>query len=505
MAFDMRNTEDRHPEVFQLQSAAIVNSHHVKNNGWQSTFINPALAGTFGAGANAVFAPSHGPRGTLSAVSGNQYTLSALAAAVGVNQLAGRGDGRGYKMRIINNVAGGGTTFECIIFANSSGTTPVCSVYGVDANGNSTGVAPVGTALVGAAYEIYGGRLYMLSAGVVAAGYWKAYDQALNTIVASLSTTNLVAPTVESNLMVMDELYVPSDKLPGQGFFGNITSTGTAATSITGAASGAGSDFQVLANEFRNFQIRIVTDATTPLSVGQRRKITSHTAGASPVYTVPTWTTTPSSGATFVIENANEILMWSGASTTTFTYCWVAIGAAAADSWTTTTYAVRGTAMGAGGMTFQPSGVASSLYLADASRNFRYSQLFAFRGGATNTLDVFDIAGAATGSWASAVTYGSITPTFTTGTSGAYDAVSNNGLEYYIQLNGSNVYYRFNAYTRNLNTWTQLRFSPAAAALVGQKMAMTSYIDPTTPSIKMGLLLTQRHSAVELFDCILQR
>ena len=75
---------------------------------------------------------------------------------------------------------------------------------------------------------------------------------------------------------------------------------------------------RVLANEYRNFQIRIVQDTVNPTAVGQRRNITSHTAGASPVYTVPAWTVTPSANAIFVIENnGDRILYWGSASSST--------------------------------------------------------------------------------------------------------------------------------------------------------------------------------------------
>ena len=70
------------------------------------------------------------------------------------------------------------------------------------------------------------------------------------------------------------------DTDPGKGFFDVLTATATGATSITGTVAGA--DAAVLLNEYRNFQIRIVEDTVTPTAVGQRRNITSHTAGASP-------------------------------------------------------------------------------------------------------------------------------------------------------------------------------------------------------------------------------
>ena len=62
-------------------------------------------------------------------------------------------------------------------------------------------------------------------------------------------------------------------------------------------------------------------DTTTPAAVGQRRIIASHTAGASPVYTLGTaWTTQPSSSAKYVIELPNLILVRSSATTSVYTY-----------------------------------------------------------------------------------------------------------------------------------------------------------------------------------------
>ncbi|MBI4797095.1 MAG: hypothetical protein HY790_14870, partial [Deltaproteobacteria bacterium] len=51
-AQDLRNNEDRHPFIFLLRSASLLDLYHVKNDEWM-TLASPALAGTFGAGAGA--------------------------------------------------------------------------------------------------------------------------------------------------------------------------------------------------------------------------------------------------------------------------------------------------------------------------------------------------------------------------------------------------------------------------------------------------------------------
>jgi hypothetical protein len=492
LAGDLRNNEDRHPEIFQLVSATVLNAYHTKNDG-PMLIGSPALTGTFGAGADMKVLPSQGPRGTIAAGATTQkITLStALPAAVGVGQLAGRGDGQGFKIRIIDNGAGGtGKTEEKYVINNTGGTTPVITLDSV------LSFTPV----TNATYEFLSGRVYMLSAGTLAAGMWKWYDILTNSFSGNLATTNLPATIgTDSDLVPLDELLVPNDKLPGQGFIGVQTATAIAATTITGPSG------PLVANEYRNFQIRIVEDTTNPTAAGQRRKITSHTgkalatdANSVPVFTVPTWTVTPSATAKYVIENSNEVLLFTSASATTYCYAPQAIGAQAADSWSSTTYAARGSAVGAGVCGFQAFGLTI-----DTDKNLRHSFLYSFRGGASAALDLLDLAGGATGLWSNAIVYGS-GPTLTTGSSLIYDPTTNGGKFAYININGLQNMYRFNAMTRQLNEWAQLRFTQGAA-LVGSKMAYTVAIDPADSTKKIGNLICLKNTGAELFSLFLER
>ena len=128
-AYDMRGDKSCHPDIFQLVSNTVLNKYNYKNDEYIA-LASPGLAGTFGAGASAIFHPSQGPRGTLASGTTTTVTLTtALPAAVGVNQLANRGDGQGFRIRIIgNHAAGSGKTEEAYIIGNTSGTTPVITL-----------------------------------------------------------------------------------------------------------------------------------------------------------------------------------------------------------------------------------------------------------------------------------------------------------------------------------------------------------------------------------------
>lgn len=488
---DLRNNEDRHPVLYQLASATVLNQYNAKNDGW-SLVGSPALAGTFGAGATSVFVPSQGMRGSLTSsgsTTSKIVTTTVQSVTIPANRLANRGGGRGYKIRVIDNGAGGsGKTEERIIVANTESTTP--TIY-LD--------TPLSfTPVTGSTFEILSGRVYMLSAGTVAAGVWKYFDIALNVFSGNIATTNLPATiATDSSIVSLDELYTPTDKNPGEGYFGIMTGSASGASSLTGTLFPA----NLVADQFRNFQLRIVEDTANPTAVGQRRVISTHTSGASPVFTTSTaWTVTPSATAKFVVENANEILLWVGGQTATYTYNHQAIGSATADTWSNTRYGARGGALGAGGMAVHGFGL-PVINAEDPDFVYRHSRIFTFRGGATTTLDILDIAGATAGVWANASPYGSIGTTFTTGSCIAYDSVGNKGETAIINLNGTQNFLRFNLFNKDMNEWAQIRY-PQGTAVVGARLE-TLHI--TDGSDKVGMLHALRSSGAEFFDCLIQR
>lgn len=486
---DLRSDISRNPFVYQLVSAAILNRFNIVTKG--SSFVaNPGLGGTFGAGATSAFIPSFGLQGTIAAGSTTtSVTLStALPTAPGLNMLANRGGSGeyGFKLRIIDNGAGGsGKTAERYIVGNTASATPVINVL------STFGFTPV----TGSRYEIVAGRVAMLSAGALAATSWRSFEVATNTI-ASMTQTNLPATiATDSSIMVLDEQYTPFDCNPGDGMVQGaytydtgvttrvaLAATATAAGTITGQATLG--DAVVRANEFRNFQIRIVEDTTNVTAVGQRRIIASHTAGPSAVYTLGTnWTVTPSSTAKFVIELPNLVLLRSSATTTVYTYNYSdatinnGTNSIAANAWSTTYFGVAPAANAAGGMWAPSWGIEP-----DPARNARNSFCYFFRG-ASATLDVLDIAGGTTGTWTGAITYdGSPGALPTTGSGGCYAPFDNEGRMFYMNLytaSAINQIYRFDVQNRVLSLFAPTDFLQAGTAALGNRMAAYCAIDGT--------------------------
>lgn len=468
MCWDQRNSVRNLPYQYYLLNATTFYAYSPSSDEWISQ-TSPALAGTFGAGAAAVLHPTQGPRGTIAggATTTSVVLTTALPAAVALNQLANRGDGVGFAIRIIDNGAGGsGLTQERAIVANTAGTTPTITLE----------TALSFTPVTGSTYEIRSGRVYLLSAGTNAAGIFKHFDVATSTYSGNLANTNLPGTIGgDSSMIALSEGHVPSDAVDSTvGFFGVITSitgnTGTTLNSTTGVLPAT-----LQANEYRNFQIRIVSDATTPAAAGQRRRITSHTSGATAVFTVPTWTTTPSANATFVIENDDDKVLLFTNQASVYTYN------ITANTWDTSTWATP-VAGGSGTVAAQSFGITR-----DPTGNARHSFIYRIRGGNVNIIDVLDIAGAATGSWSNDIAYGnkSATMLFNTGTAGAADPITLGGKYLYLSLNATQRHTRFDMRNRVLEPMTFLSFGPLGAALVGGRLSMVWFFDGST---KLGVL-----------------
>jgi hypothetical protein len=483
MAGDIRNDTSRNPFIYTLHSNALLNRFNIVTKAWQVVSTAPLTAGTFGAGSTSAFAPSFGAVGTIAAgATTTSVTLTtALPTAVGVNMLANRGGSGefGFKLRIIDTTAG--KTEERWIVGNTAGTTPTIRLE----------TALTFTPATGARYELLCGRLFMLGAGTLAAGAFRSFEPASNTF-ANRSITNLPATVgTDSAILVMDELYVPFDHNPGEGMVKGATTydtglvallaTASAASTITGQATGG--DAVVLANEYRNFQVRIVADPTTPGSVGQRRIIASHTAGPSAVYTLGTaWTTQPSASARFVIEQPNLLVLRTTGNTTTYTYNYTdatinnGTNSIAADAWSTT-YFGAGPANNAVGNLWAPSfGIQP-----DPARNARHSFNYFFRGGAV-TLDLLDIAGSITGTWTGAITYDGNVNSFGTGTTGCYSPFGQEGRYTYVNVyvaSAVNQIYRFDAKNRVFSPYVATDFIQSGTATQGGRMAAYAAIDGT--------------------------
>jgi hypothetical protein len=485
---DLRSDISRNPFAYQVASATILNRFNIVSKGWH--FVGSPGMAALAAGAAAVFAPSFAAVGTIAAgaTTTSIPLTTALPAAVGVNMLANRGGSGdyGFKVRVIGFTAG--KTEERFIIGNTGGTSPTLLL---DA-------ALTFTPTSSDRYEILSGRVIMLSSGAPAAASWRSFEVATNSF-ANLSTTNLPTIGTDSSLVALDEQYTPFDCKPGEGFVkgtfsydahlgGKMALSATAATAGTITGQATAGDAAVVANEYRNFQIRIVQDATTPAAVGQRRIIASHTAGSSPVYTLGTnWTTTPSSAAKFVIEYPNLIILRTAA-TTQYTYNYTdatinnGTNNIAANAWSTTYFAAAANAAAAGVMWMPAFGIRP-----DSAKNARHSHLFCWRGTSAN-LDLFDIAGAITGTWTSAIVIdGGITTT--AAMSGCYSPFENEGRMFYLNpytANAVSQIFRFDVQNRVLSPYTPTDEIQAGTATLGNRMAAYAAFDGT-----------------EIFDCIL--
>ena len=496
LASDLRSDVSRNPFVYSLNSATVLNRYNIVTKAWN--FVqSPALAGTFAVGAASAFAPSLGLVGTIAAGATTiSVTLStALPTAVGVNMLANRGGSGeyGFKLRIIDPVAG--KTEERYIDANTGGTTPTIHV-----------IAPFTfTPSTGARYEIIAGRVFMLGAGAIAANIWRSFEVASNTLSTGLTTTNLPATiATDSDIMVLDEQYTPYNCSPGDGMVKGtynydtgltaryaLAATAAGASTLTGQATLG--DSIVAANEYRNFQIRIVEDTVNKTAVGQRRIIASHTAGPSAVYTLGTaWTVTPSSSAKFVIELPNLLLLRSSATTTVYTYNYGdqtvnnGTNSIAAGAWSITYFGAAPAANASGGMWMPSWGIQPGV-----ARNARQSFCYFFRGGAA-TLDVLDIAGSITGTWTGAIVYDGAVA-LTVGTCGTYAPFENEGRMFYMNIYAASVVnqiYRFDVQNRVLAPFTPTDFLQAGTAAAGKRMAAYAALDGNDT---YDVLLLQSH------------
>jgi hypothetical protein len=489
MCSDLRNNETRDPSAYMLYSATALYRYNVKPDGW-GLVGSPALAGTFGAGACCVFDPDIGPSGTIGAgCSTTKIVTSSVITTVAVNQLAGRGaDSKGYIIRITGKTVG--KTEEAEIVANTSGTTPIIYL--------KTALSFTPSNLD--TFKILSGRVYMLSANTLAAGLFKYYDLATNTFSGNLATTNLPATIgTDSSIICLAEQYVPNDRAPGEGFFGVLTATASAAGTLTGQA--ALGDAVVLQNEYRNFQIRITEDTAIPAAVGQIRVIVSHTAGASPIYSLSAnWTNTPTATAKYVIENPRLIILFTSANVATFVYnpntdsITNGTGTVAADAWSATYFGNR-TAPGLGVTTFPSFGLSY-----DPLNQSRHSYIWSFRGAGTLSLDMLDIAGAIAGTWTNGIAYNGSGPLLTTGTCGRYCPATSGGKYGYLTFNNTNNFFRFDVQERSLVPYTQLRFPQAGTAAAGDRVCSTVVYKDAT---KYSMLLFLGHLSGNFFDLVI--
>lgn len=517
---DKRNDQQCDKSIYQVGSTTTFYKNSVRYPG-NVQLTSPALAAA-AAGGYAGFVPSFGIYGVLGAgcsttkiVTSTALALGSGISALALNQLITTDCDYGFKIRIVGYASG--KTEERIIVGNTESATPTIYLDG-----------PLTfTPSANDYYEIQSGRVIVVAATTSAAGQTRVYGCTTN-VWANGGATGVTTATAASGV-VLDELYVPYDRKSGEGFLvgtatydGDYTAdvgtipnqkkclqaTASAAGTLTGQTTGG--DDLVLANEYRNFQIRIVEDVATPTAVGQRRIIASHTAGTAgvtaPIYTLGSnWSVTPSATAKYVIENPNCILLQSAASASMLTYNFAPTAMnngtvnLAANTWSATYFNAAHTAAVAAGTMAFPCTFHEPITYADGSRITRHSYVYFFRGAAV--LDRFDIAGAANGAWSDGIAYGcSGVESFGAGGSGDIDGTTWFGEYGYIVVANTNKVLQFCVVGPSLAPWTALPLQ-SATAVAGNRVCVLSHCPEmdSLPEEKLGLLYIQSHASTTLF------
>lgn len=509
LACDMRNDGSRrNPYIYKLSSTTVVEKYLKEADDWIPKTYATLTGGAISAGAFSLFVPSHGPAGTVAgSPTTTSFTLAALpfSATVLPNQLANCGDGDGFMIRVIGKTAGKIEVRR--IVGNTSGATPIVYLES----------ALTFTPALTDTYEILSGRLYVLGAGTTAAGYFRCIDIATDAVSGNLSVTNLAATIgTDTFALSLDEQYVPYNRDPGEGFVDNgstydsaayaciVAKAGGSATTIVADLSTGGNATSLIADEYKNFQVRIVEDTVAPTAVGQRRRITSHTAGSSATFTVATWTVTPSSSAKFVIENNNDSLWWTNAATVTYSY---AAGGFAADaSWSTAAaaggamqVANPGTAAGAATMAVSCFSIEP-----DSNHNVRQGHIIRFRGAASVTVEQLDLTSGSNGVWSTIVPGNMPNATIGAGASGVHSPSVQQGRYFYFvpAVAAPSRCWRLDLLCRVVEPFAYFRYGQTGTAAVGQRMAVGIHQDGTS---KLGFVYLLRHLATELFDVVISR
>lgn len=418
---------------------------------------NSGIAGTFGAGACSALKPQAAPAGntTITATGGTTTTIS--TSLTFTRNLAGRA---------IRVIAGTGLGYQGVI------TKSTCGASSSLVLSPASGVAFDNTTQ----FQLFSGSLWFFNPGAAAVGF-SVYDVATNSWTAR-SVTGL--PTS----------FATDGQLIGTASVSSNNGLGFVSSTAIGGIVTTLSDITKTwpTNAWTNYQVRIVSGT----GIGQIRTITSNTATA---LTVAAWTVTPDATSVYVIEGNDDYLYLLGNNAVTM-YRYSVSG----NTWTTLApTAARAGAPGAGFSanwidSVQDSSWSDGTYTTMVApsilrQNGRY--IYSFRGGATNILDVYDIAA---NTWYSGIAYGNQMETFTTGSS----SVDQNGY-IYIMKEATGRIYKFDVGQNELNPFALIPV-PQGAALTGTKMFVTTFTESST---RLNYLYTLSHTRSELIRWVI--
>jgi len=420
-----------------VQAATAAYLYSPLEDGWIAT-PNPALGGTFGAGACGVA----GSFSTGLAV--GVFYLQATAGtktSIDTNQTLAR-DLRGYSVHIM----GGPNAGKTKVIASNTQTSGSSTIR---FEGPPETFDFDNTTL----YRLITPVWYCLSAGILGAGAFKKYDFATNSWL-TLSATGLPGGTIGTDCRLIG---TPS-------WFDSAYHTfGSGNASSGGALVLNDTTKNWATNQWANaFQLRITEGA----GAGQFRPIASNTATQITVTAGGHWTTAIDNTSKYVIEGNDDFLYWIGNNNANL-YRYSISG----NNWQLITPTTpRGAAPGAGMSGHWVWDVAEAEWnVENTILNGR--RIYSFRGAAGAILDYYDIPSNA---WTPIVTYAPAFEVFGAGTKHIY-----NGSYLYMQKDITGRWFRFNFARSEMDGWGAMAY-PQGAAVVGDTAFDVTYRDGAT-------------------------
>ena len=441
--------------AFLVSGVSLIYMYEGLEDAWMQ-LPGSGVAGTFAAGSCGHFRGLGAMGGvfTQTATAGTTTTLTTNKTIV-----------RGLDGQRVRVVAGTGVGYEGTVVSNTLGANAVVTVTPANA------VAFDATTQ----YQIYSGSLWFFNAGTSAVGF-SVYDVATNAWTARSVTGLPTAWGTDAQLV---------STLGRAAQFATGTATAGAASTLTNSAK------TWATNMWANYQVRI----TGGTGKGQIRVVASNNGTVLTVSTA--WTVNPDATSTYAIEgNDDQFFLLGNSSVTMYKFL------VSTNTWSTLSpTAARAGASAAGGTADWIDGVIEWAGVETApnhysntvfKQNGRY--IYSFRGGASNTLDVYDIAA---NTWISGVAYGGQMETFTTGTS----SVGMDG-EIFLNKEATGRIFRFDiAYNRLLPLATNTQQAAlGGTAVTGNKMFILGYNDGGT---ELKFLYVIRNSSSDMVRMLL--
>ena len=450
---DKSNMIPEHDIAYYVGGASAIWNYNADQDAWIQ-LPNSGIAGTFAAGSCGEFRAISAPAGNITNTASAGTTTTLTTALTLTRSL------KGCEVRVVE---GAGAGYVGIVKSNTLGANAIITVE------TASGTAFANTSK----YQIFGGSLWFFNAGTAAVGF-SVYDRATNTWTARSVTSLPTAWGTDAQLVSTPG----RSSNNGSGFVNGTSVAGSTSTTLNTGKTW-------LLNQWANYQVRIISGT----GAGQIRSIASNTTGG--ILTVSAaWATTPDATSVYRIEGNDDYFYLLGNNAVTM-YRYSISG----NAWTTLApTAARAGAYATGGTVDWIDGVKDSTWQDEAysahystivfKQNGRY--LYCMRGGATSTLDIYDIAA---NTWISGISYGQQMESFTTGTC----SIDLDGY-IYIQKDAVGRIYRFDVAKNVLEPWV-LNPVPQGAAVVGDKMFATTYTDGGTT---INFLYTLGNTRAEL-------